>query len=309
MDISADYLRGERSRVAVLKAELARIRSKEKCLFVLVLEGQDDLPVYEAWINRIDPSLRWEPIIAKGKKNSLLFREMMLRDQTGASVCTFFVIDHDYDGLREYVLDESIYVLPAYSIENFLTQPTVVESILKVDLRLVGDLELRNSILEKYIVVQNGFMLVMRPLCERLFAAKRCDVGNIDINEECLRPLRVSIDAIEVNDIEAFERLVVCDGEIDQLSLNSAREYFESLDLALWIRGKYLHKLLKKWVSMVHEDISSANSLLTPGGRGRTPLNPGFMDISALASKSPLPPGFDGFIARAAKRCKSTCVS
>lgn len=306
-NITEEYLRSQRDRPVVLKTELAKMRSANRCALVFVIEGKEDLPIYEIWLRRAYPELRWEPLVARGKRNLLEFRKMMHRDATGLRICTYFVIDHDYDGMRGYDDADDIYVLPAYSVENYFIDDEIIDAILRSDFRIVGDIELRRKIVGKYRIALEALMKEVLPACVTLFAAKNCACGNINIDENYIRNVRVDLDTVVVEAADAFGRIVTTEQEVGAADRARAKLFFDASPHTSWIRGKFLFAFAKKWVARVHEDVRH-------GGKGELgytldsgPFNPAAMDVRAFAARSSIPAGLTEFVRRCEKDCIGKC--
>lgn len=307
--ISSEYLRSQRDRPAVLKTDLARIRSAASCALVFVVEGTDDLLVYEVWLQRIAPMIKWEPLVANGKKNVLAFREMMRRDKTELGICTYFIVDHDYDGLRGQQSGSDIYVLPAHSVENFLAAPDVLESILRSDLQVLGDPELRHRIVALYKESQNIVCEALVEPCARLFGANGVNVGNIRIAESSLQGFAINAMETSIANSGAIAGLVTSEQVVPADRVQTALDFFARFDLAMWIRGKFLLALLREWVDLLLADRKSDRPQLFPTPAPSLKLSPASIDIRSLSSKSDIPQGLMEFVTSASEECLRTCKS
>ena len=307
-DISSAYLRSQRERPAVLKGELAKIRSAQRCALVFILEGPDDLVVYDVWIRRIAPTLHWEALVANGKRNLLEFREMMARDRTGLSMCTYFIVDHDYDALKSQKHGPDIFVLPAHSVENYLSAPEVLESILRSDLQVLGDPVLRKKIVDTYAAALDTYASLLIDPCLRLHASNGRGVGNVQIDENCLRPFQISLDGTIVVDVDLRDRLVATERLIPEEAIEVSQRFFEVADLRLWIRGKFLIQLLRKWVDLLFKDRKSDAPTVFPNSAPSLNIRPATVDVRSLSAKSTLPSGLTEFILEYAQRCVDLCA-
>jgi hypothetical protein len=88
-EVSPETLRGQRNSPAVLKIRLAQIRESSPCTVVIVVEGRDDVAVYDIWIKLAVGTFVWEPLVAHGKEGVLAFRDLLLRDKMKLLPCTF----------------------------------------------------------------------------------------------------------------------------------------------------------------------------------------------------------------------------
>ncbi|TQF17008.1 DUF4435 domain-containing protein [Myxococcus llanfairpwllgwyngyllgogerychwyrndrobwllllantysiliogogogochensis] len=306
-EISVENLRSQRERPSVLKTELAHIRSHDRCTLVFVMEGWDDAKTYEVWIHRLSPDLKWETLIAKGKKNALEFRAMLARDQTGLRECTFFIVDHDYDGLAGTDNGADIYVLPAYSVENLLTHTDVLGSLLTTEFRLVGAPQIRARITQQFAQTQAAFSACVRASCETLHATKRTSVGNVLIDEKHLRSIRIELNSATVGNPETLSKLVQTEQTLGSFDLESAREFFDLADLAMWTRGKFMMWFFKDWCAKLMQDRKSANPTLFDNTANDCSLSAEWSGFGSLAGRSPLPEKLDAFLKQAEESCKTNC--
>lgn len=305
--ITVAYLRNQRDRPSVLKAKLSTLREKYPCKLVIVLEGADDLPVYEVWIGRAAPGLKWEPLLANGKRNSLAFLDLLERDTTGLNVCTYFIIDHDYDGCAGREAATNVYVLPAYSIENYLVADDVVDSILRTDLQVIGDdVEVRAGVIARYRELREQFAAQIEPLCARLFGARNHSVGNVTVRETVMACFDVSILGVTVKDPEALDGLVITELPVPPGSVVAGREFIQ-MDSSMWIRGKYLYAFFKAFVAHVFDDRRSETPTMFPKGLPSLPGVAAAFDLGRLGARSSLPIGLSERIREWAEECSRSC--
>jgi len=290
--VSPDGLRGQRKNAAVLKADLARLRERSPFILVVVLEGKEDLPVYEAWIRRVSDNLEWEPIVAHGKGSLLEFRELVRRDQTGIKACTYFIVDHDYDGLRSADDDDDIYVIPAYSIENYLTDSRVFDSFLRTDLHIVGDPGVRAFLLDKFLELEAAFIELIKPACIRLFGARNERVGNVIIDERIGNFINITVGSVSLMPNADIYSIVSTEIPVSDEGCLRGSEFFDRRVERDWIRGKFIWFFYKKMCDIFYDDRRSiAPTLFAEQGRGLS-YTPASIDFRSLAAKSALPDGF-----------------
>jgi len=307
MKIDAPELRLQRERPSVLKLQLSHLRSKHQCALVFVLEGREDLRAYESWLQRGTPEVKWEPLVANGKRNTLPFLDMMRRDATGLSVCTYFIVDHDYDGLDGRRHGSDVYVLSAHSIENYLTHEQVVASLLRTEFRLLGEPDVRDWLLGLYEKSRGEFMCAVRVACVTLCATRRTSCGSVDIRENCMDFVSVTPGSVTVKDAAGLEALVTTEQTLVEADLAAADEFFDDNE-ALWIRGKYLAAFFRAWISTLMEDRQSDTPLFFKDASRGHVLSGGWNEVGSLAAKSPIPSGLIEFVRNAAAECLDICV-
>ena len=302
----ADELRQQRDNASVLKIQLARLREKDFCRLVIVLEGKEDLPVYENWISRIDADYEWEPIVAKGKAKSLEFLEMLRSDRTGISGCTYFIVDHDYDGLSKFDDGDEIYVLPAYSVENFLVGSRVLDSYLRTELRVVADPAERKRIVDLYSDARSSFHDLIRESCARLYGARNEAVGNVvvrDVGDVVF----LENGELVVRGGKWIDRLVTTDLAVSEAGVESGKQFLRDSGDEHWMRGKFLLDFFKKFCAVVYEDRVSDKPVLFSEPVTDKSLAVASLDIRNLASKSSVPAGLADQLKQWAKQCAESC--
>lgn len=304
---SPEMLRAHRSNPSVLKAELAKLRERSPCAIVVVIEGKEDLPVYEVWFKRIIDDFLWEPILSSGKKNLLEFRELVHRDMTGMKACTYFIVDHDYDGLRGFAGGDDIYVLPAYSVENYLADESSFESFLRADLHVVGDPALRATLLEKFESLRVQFLDAMLGACIKLYGAKNESVGNVQIDDGVGAIVDVGLHGVTVYPEKSSQDLVRTDREISSAGIDSGLDFFASSDKRLWIRGKFLLVFFKSACNLFFEDRRAPNPTLFSGTASNLAFTPGSLDFRSLAGRSRVPAGLREVASSWMERCRKEC--
>ncbi len=303
-----DSLRSERKNVSVLKVSLARLRERHRCRIVIVLEGKDDLPVYETWIKRLDERFEWEPLVANGKSKSLEFRELLHRDRTGLSVCTYFIVDHDYDGMRGHPVTDDLFLLPAYSVENYLIHESVLESYLRTELRLIGVPDERDRVVSHYIAARDEFMESVREPCECLFGARNEKVGNVRVGE-VKSTVTISEKQISAPGGAWLDNLVSTEFPISTAGLQRGHDFLAEREAALWIRGKFMIDFFRDFCELLYQDRKSERPLLFDERASDTSLSVASLDLRNLAAKSPMPEGLREALVRWESDCREKCAA
>ncbi len=306
-DVSPEYLRENRGTPSVLKAKLSTFRERHPCNLVVVLEGPDDLVVYEIWLERLAPGIEWEPLVANGKKKSLDFYDIVMRDTTGIGTCTYFIVDHDYDGIRGRSRSEKVYVLPAYSIENFLVDNQVVESILRTDLRALAEPDVRAEILRIYTNLRTQFIAELQKVGIILYGARNEKVGNVVVDESVMACFSLTLDGLNVVNQEKLDALVRTEQAVSKEGMASGEEFMSCNDGALWTRGKYLFSFYRAFLNLIYADRRSDEPRFFAERLANPRENPSAFDLGLLASRSPLPAGLREAIARWDRECESEC--
>lgn len=97
---------------------LRRIRMQKTLTFIIV-EGSDDVPIYESCISSMSPeSSNYEVVFSGGK---VAIKEYLLSHKTTNAI---FIVDRDFDDLN--IADERVVSLERYSIENYFICEEVI---------------------------------------------------------------------------------------------------------------------------------------------------------------------------------------
>lgn len=286
----ADQMRKGRDSAATMKTALSNLRSKIPDVPIVVLEGKDDVPVFEAWIKRASDSFVWEPFVANGKRNSLALRMLLHRDETNLSSKVSFIIDHDYDGLSGQKDGSDIYVLPGYSIENFIATAEALDYFLKGTLQLHSRPELRLEAKKFFLdQLQNYCDLMIQP-CARLWAAKNSGVKGVEAKDTVIDNFDFDSRGIFLKSNRNLDDLIIMEGELDELIIEEGKRNFRNGDFNLWIRGKYLFAFFEKCCQVLHRDLTSSTPKVF-GASVASKLEVGSTSMSRLASSVQLPAG------------------
>jgi len=112
-----------------IEENLRRIDMQRSLKFVVV-EGIDDVPIYENIILSLNKSGCDFDVIHSGGKPRI---DVFLRDNPDVSNC-FFIVDRDFDRLDSY--QNNVVCLERYSIENFYFCEDVIKAVIAMSLRL-----------------------------------------------------------------------------------------------------------------------------------------------------------------------------
>lgn len=306
MNVSSQTLRNQRKNPSVLKVELATLRERHPRVMVIAVEGKEDLPVYEIWIRRVSELIRWEPIVAQGKGPLLGFRDLIARDRTGLSMYTYFIVDYDYDALRGGAETENTFLIPAYSIESYLTDVTVFESFLRTDLCVLGGDGSRELACRKFIELESQFVSLCTPACLKLYALTNCRAQNI-FAHQVRKFVDVDLDSVRVKDGSSVCEAVESDVEPSEDFVHDAEIFFNSVaEVRNWIRGKYMFFFFRRMCQLFFEDRTSmCPKYFCDSARGLR-FSDAILDFRNLAGRSKLPTGFADMVLQWQRQSGST---
>ncbi|MGH8128510.1 MAG: DUF4435 domain-containing protein [Gammaproteobacteria bacterium] len=286
---------------------MARIRERSRCLVVIVLEGKDDLSVYEIWLKRISEGFKWEPMIAHGKRNLLDFLDIVRRDRTQIGICTYFITDHDYDGLRSRELGNDVYVLPSHSTENYLTGEDVFGSLLRTEMQVLGDPGLHEALMQRFRDWERDFIELMRAPCAKLFGACNEKVGNVVIDDSLGDFISIDCSGVKQRDTANLDTVVRTDHLISAFALQRGFEFLNRPDCRYWIRGKFMYYFFRCIFEMCFADRRSEHPIFFPERAYGLGQSPSAIDYRSLAGRSALPAGLRDRVRDWVERCTRAC--
>jgi 5S rRNA maturation endonuclease (ribonuclease M5) len=102
---------------------LRRIRMQKKLNFVVV-EGPDDIPIYESFLESLNVKNNFEVIFSGGKT---AIKDFIKNHKSKNSI---FIVDRDFD--KNEINDERVVYLNRYSIENYFICEEVISAALSL---------------------------------------------------------------------------------------------------------------------------------------------------------------------------------
>jgi hypothetical protein len=271
------------------------------------VEGRDDVAVYDIWIKLAVGTFVWEPLVAHGKEGVLAFRDLLLRDKMKLLPCTFFIIDHDYDGTRNRVVDDRVFVLPAYSIENYLVTERVLEAFLKISLEVHGGVLARRRALEKFEELRCQFSKLIEPCCAKLFGAKLYPVGNIIISDSLDRYFDIGIEGVCLRNGVCLEDIVRTDVPLPAAAYSCWSSFIAGRDMYTWIRGKFLLYFFRRVCKAFFHDLCSERPRLFGEQRRGLKYSVANDELATLAAWSAIPVGFGDVVKSWLASCRLEC--
>jgi len=289
-----DDMRDARNADAVIKVGLLGLRASYPRGVILVFEGTEDKGVYFQWIRRARPEFSYEPFPCGGKKMVLALKKAVDRDRNDLKSGLYFIIDRDFDEYQGVEPDGSIFMTPRYSIENYLSCPSVLEEILKIDFGCDGKIALRGAVCELFEDARKCFNKVIR---ETNFLLYICRVNRIELPPIAKKfggLLTVKLDGAARGDLSPLEYLGPS-REPTEAEVNGAEGPFAAFDPNLRYRGKFLVAFFKKWLELLVIERNASRGVFE-GHEFVGTVNTQVFTLENFASKSILPEGFVGFV-------------
>lgn len=294
---SMDYiktLRNSRQQPAVLKLELATLKSIYPKSIVLALEGKDDKTVYYNWISKIESTMRYEPFPCGGKKNVLALIESIERDLDNIGENVYFIIDQDYDDNSAIAHLDSVYITEGYSFENSLVTKETVEELLKNDLHCHGHINNRQLISDTFERLYKDFLIITKEINFRLFVSKYFKITQISsLPEKISKLITLNLNDIQPSNFDPAE-IVKLEREPTQAELAEALEKFNELNPEVRYRGKFAYAFFQKWLQLLVSDRNSDNSIFFR--KVNDPSKASHITLDSIAAKSSPPKCFRNFV-------------
>ncbi|MQB53392.1 DUF4435 domain-containing protein [Rahnella sp. RcJ3] len=139
-----------------IEENLRRVDMQRRIKFIIV-EGKDDVPIYESLVSSAIEGIEFDVIYSGGKPRIKKF----LEDNQELVNC-IVIVDRDFDLID--IESERLVFLERYSIENFYFCEDVIKSVIAMSLKMK-----KNDALE--IVDLHAFIEYSTPLLLRLFYA------------------------------------------------------------------------------------------------------------------------------------------
>jgi len=285
---------------AVLKMELAKLRASVKDTLIIAMEGKDDKFIYSQWIRRIRPDLRYEPFACGGKKKVLALKSAVDADLNNLANKVLFIIDRDFDEAQGTLPAENLFMTDAYSVENYLVEPGVLQEILTNDLECHAQPGLRNDIERKFEHLYGDFLLCMREVNKRIFLARRLGI-NIKggIPTKISDFISVKIDSVRPTGLSAYD-FISLEREPTVEEVEKHQADFDLIDARLRHRGKFAIFFLMKWIDILADDRRADKSIWFGPLNKNCKINTQGITVGVMATKSSMPQGLLEFVNRAA---------
>jgi hypothetical protein len=291
-----DQMKSSRKGAAVLKLELVALRSSIPNTAIFAVEGVGDKGVYFQWARAIRPRLDFEPFPCSGKKYVLKLKEIIDRDLNDLGKGVYFFVDRDFDDLQGHLPAPSIYMTDAYSIENYLVTPKVLDELLKVEFDCHAQPNRRAEVVKLFEHDYEQFLEITRDLNFRLFVARKLE---IELAKELPKKVsalsKVAIGAMQPSD-QQIDSLIPLDCDLDPTAVQGLEDQFSELDRKMRFRGKFAILFFMKWLELLAIDRSSNTPTHFGDIAVRCKVKHQTLTMELLASKSDHPERLADFI-------------
>lgn len=295
-DAYLESLKSARSSTTVLKLRLANFRSLNKKISVFAFEGDQDKVIYYHWIKGINPNINYEPFPCSGKKQVLLFRDMLDRDLGGLKEGVYYFIDRDFDDWAGFVANDNTFITEYYAPENYLVCAKVIDEFLTNEFHCHARPEIRKPIIELFSKLYDDFLSLTRDLNLRMFVSK---MFNIDLikhpPDNVSNILKISLDQVE-SGVKNYDDVISFSREPTKDEWDKALKYFSKLSPQARYRGKLALSFMQKWMLLLAEDHAKNDSILFLGLEKTGKVKQSEFVLGNFAAKSVIPPSLNAFL-------------
>ena len=288
--------REARKSPATLKLRLSQLRSQFQEFPILILEGVDDVGVYETWINRINSIEALKTLAGKGKEQLLGLRALLSTDETDLRSQVFFAVDRDFDELRGQLPGSDIFCTDRYSIENYLVDHNVATSVFRDEFRLDEYSEEFKSALQAYKEIFNDLIETLEVINFRIYCCRRLGVRLKKTIPEVNKFIKVHLKTIDSGDhLEKLDQLLGIEPTLSPEATEPLKKEFDALIPLERHRGKFFFEFFVLWMDKLGEEARNPSQQIF-----KFPLQIKFssnsLTLRSLASRSNIPVGFSQFI-------------
>lgn len=254
-------MRDARCSPSVILHQYNILRSSNPDKLVMAVEGVDDTIFYEAMVKRYADTLEPNFLPCDGKKAVLDLRKKLKSSKVDeGAVC--FLIDHDFDGIRDAVPGSDLYCTPSYSIENIMVSESVLKSLLKGELKCNDKAAADDTerVCDRFQSLLRQYSNAMKDVNLFIFVATKMHI-RMALNKSKISDfITISIDSIEPKlTFEAIQTELGIETPITDESLEEHQASFENFKPIENWRGKYLLQFFHKFIDLLIEDRKKSN--------------------------------------------------
>jgi len=293
-----DKARKGRKSPGALKVKLSQLRSRFQDLPILIVEGDEDVGPYEAWISRVINVGVLKLLPGSGKEQLLGLRKLLSQDETGLTDRVYFAVDRDFDDLLGQEPGPDIFCTDRYSVESYVIEEHVVASVLRDELRLEEGSKMYEASIKAYGKTLNELMAALTCVNFRIYCCRRLGVDFLSKVPEIRKFVGVHLTQIvpKVDDQVLADELPVAT-ELPSSSLESLRIDFNSLDPRSRHRGKFLFQFLTCWIEKLIEEARNPSGKVFKD-KHNIKFHSASLTLRSLATRSEMPVGLQEFASR-----------
>lgn len=267
---------------------------------IFVLEGREDIPVYDIWIKRELKEEISEPLAVNGKANVIALSDLISNSEEILNERVIFCADRDFDE-HDPDLTSNIYITSTYSVENLLISKDSIERIFLLFFDMSeDDIHSRTKLGNKFtkLLLEFNNLMLFPNACARF--ARINHIPSINGFPDKIKDLvKVTLDNVspklDVTDPQTSVKYLNLRASPLPNELAEHINYLKRSDLTTVGRGKFLLDFVRKFLALALED-KQAKAPRFFQSSNRSLADPCQHLLNNLANAAPTPNCFKIFI-------------
>jgi len=302
MTLDPQALAAARDGASVTKAKilnfisaLGEAKDVEHPIKIFAFEGDDDLVVWNVWIERCSFGHAYEPFICQGKREARVLSHVCARDAGDIRDRVWIFVDRDFDGTLNFANLDRVFATCRYSIENYFVSRDVFSKILAEVFPLNGKPAIRANLEAGYQEALLSFCELIQDINERLYAATSLAIKRTKpLPRNISKMVDFELHHLDKN-YEDPSEIVALERELSDEEKDHFGAQFSLLDPVFRYRGKFLYLFLKKYVEELAMKCREGNSTYFPDCPV-SPIRLGEMTMGCQARRSAIPENLCTFL-------------
>lgn len=290
-------VRKARERQAVLKMKFIDLRGRSPLSPIFVFEGDDDKIVYGRWVNRLRPQVKYEAFVCSGKKKVRSLQKVLVNDLGSLGENVYFFIDKDFDEDRGFIVNDTLFMTDRYSVESYLVNREVLDSLLRDELTCHEHPNIRGAIIAMFEERYEEFLDLTEEFNRKVFIARKKDIvldkslPDKTVSYASVGLFKVAPAEISPENLIDYDETLISDEEREVLC-----GLFSDLDRRHHFRGKNAMMFFTTWLAALCDELSKREKSVFGGPPGNSRLRRDEISLGAFASKSVMPLDLPAFL-------------
>jgi hypothetical protein len=296
-----DKMRASRQSAHTFFTAYLNLRSRVgQNKLIAILEGREDIPVYDTWISRELFNEVMEPLSVNGKSNAIEISNIIHRSMECKRDKVIICLDYDFDGLSGFAVSEKTYVTSTYSIENLLISEHSMDRVLVRNFDVNGDeYQCRQEVIKLFLDRLNEFNEIMLAPNAHVRFARLIHAPCPGIPNGVEDFVEITLNA--VTSLKDFSDSQACVSTL-KLGVSPTKEEIEThvsflraSNLTLSGRGKFLLDFFRRFIALLYTDRKQIKPVVFAASKNSLP-DPCQNLLATLASAAPTAPCFRAFL-------------
>lgn len=290
-----DKMRGDRKSPKILQLKVIKIQGIDPDACIFIYEGIDDLPVYEVWMARTGIELNYSAVAGAGREQLLNYFNELKESHDKKNKKIYFFIDRDFNS--PLLPNSNIFELNVHSIENVLTNSSVLKSLLIDEFSCSDEIYDNLNIIRLFDLDKNNFVEMLSPINKIIYFSSKFNLKLKSKPEHIKEFMDINIGNIRFKPDKHCHELIVLEESAIDYDYNLISEEFEQLNCDQKCRGKFALQMFRMWIEALVEDRKKKEPQIF-SSKGVVKGEPFSLPMRRYATASPLPDGFKDFIKR-----------